>query len=128
MYRLSCTKPQNAEGTLSFTANRRSIKFVGGEFSVHDSRFGVRLLSNPCIVALKSQDKTAFVTPDGQYQFKRMPFGLANAPSVFQRSIDKILTEVKNKFALIYMDDILIPTRTVDEGLERLEKVLKLIN
>jgi len=60
-------------------------------------------------VALKLQDKTAFVTPDGQYQFKRMPFGLANAPSVFQRSMDKILTEVKNKFALIYMDDILIP-------------------
>jgi len=57
-----------------------------------------------------------------------MPFGLANAPSVFQRSMDKILKEVKNKFALIYMDDILIPARTVDEGLERLEKVLKLIN
>jgi len=78
--------------------------------------------------ALKSQDKTAFVTPNRQYQFKRMPFELANAPSVFQRSMDKILTEVKNKFALIYMDDILIPARTVDEGLERLEKILKLIN
>jgi len=79
-------------------------------------------------VALESQDKTAFVTPDGQYQFKRMPFGLANAPSVFQRTMNKILARVKNNFALIYMDDILIPAHSFEEGLERLEEVLKIIS
>lgn len=79
-------------------------------------------------VAVESQDKTAFVTPDGQYQYKRMPFGLANAPSVFQRAINKILGKAKNKFALVYMDDVLIPANSFNEGLERLEEVLQLIS
>lgn len=74
-----------------------------------------------------SQDKTAFVTPDGQFQYTRMPFGLVNAPSVFQRTINKILSEAKIKYALVYMDDILIPARSFDEGLCRLEEVLFLL-
>lgn len=79
-------------------------------------------------IAPELRDKTAFVTPDGQYQFKRMPFGLANAPSVFQRTMNQILAKVKNKFALIYMDDILIPARSFEEGLGRLEEVLRIIS
>lgn len=77
-------------------------------------------------VALESQDKTAFVTPDGQYKYKRI--GLANAPSAFQRTMNKILAKVKNKFALIYMDDILIPAHSFEEGLERLKEILKIIS
>jgi len=57
-----------------------------------------------------------------------MPFGLANAPSVFQRTMNKMLAKVKNKFALIYMDDILIPARSFEEGLERLDEVLKIVS
>lgn len=75
-----------------------------------------------------SQDKTAFVTPDGQYQFKRMPFGLANAPSVFQRAMNKILAKSKVDFAIIFMDDVLIPARSFEEGFERLEMVLQLLH
>ena len=71
-----------------------------------------------------SQDKTAFVTPDGQYQFKRMPFGLTNAPSVFQRAMNKILSKID--YTLVFMDDILIPARTFDEGLRRLDEVLNI--
>lgn len=74
-----------------------------------------------------SQDKTSFVTPDGQYNFKRMPFGLANAPSLFQRAMNKILTKSKLKYALVYMDDVLIPAHSFDEGLSRLEEVLGLL-
>lgn len=74
-----------------------------------------------------SQDKTAFITPDGQFQFTRMPFGLVNAPSVFQRTINKILAEAKIKYALVYMDDILIPAHSFTEGLERLKEVLALL-
>lgn len=79
-------------------------------------------------IADSSQDKTAFVTPDGQYQFKRMPFGLANAPSVFQRAMNKILAKSKVDFAIIFMDDILIPAKSFNEGLERLGKVLELLS
>lgn len=79
-------------------------------------------------IAETSQDKTAFVTPDGQYQFKRMPFGLANAPSVFQRAMNNILSSSKVNYIIIYMDDVLIPARTFDEGMTRLKEVLTLLS
>ncbi|XP_063360618.1 uncharacterized protein LOC134649717 [Cydia amplana] len=78
-------------------------------------------------ISEESRHKTAFVTPDGQYEYNRMPFGLVNAPSVFQRTINKILSEAKVKYAIVYMDDILIPSKDVDEGLQRLEEVLNLL-
>lgn len=78
-------------------------------------------------IAEDSRPKTAFVTPDGQFEYNRMPFGLVNAPSVFQRAINKILAEAKIKYALVYMDDILIPSKDFDEGLIRLREVLKLL-
>lgn len=78
-------------------------------------------------IAEDSRDFTAFVTPDGQYAFNRMPFGLVNAPSVFQRTINKILNDAKVKYALIYMDDVLIPSKDFSEGMQRLEEVLQLL-
>ncbi|CAG9785319.1 unnamed protein product [Diatraea saccharalis] len=78
-------------------------------------------------IAEESKHKTAFVTPDGQYEYNRMPFGLVNAPSVFQRTINKILLEARVKFAIVYMDDVLIPARDFDEGIRRLEEVLGLL-
>lgn len=72
-----------------------------------------------------SQDKTSFVTPDGQYQFKRVPFGLANAPSVFQRAMNKVLGKLP--YIIIYMDDVLIPARSFEEGMNRLSEVLSLL-
>ncbi|KAL0832340.1 hypothetical protein ABMA28_001773 [Loxostege sticticalis] len=78
-------------------------------------------------IAPTSQNKTAFVTPDGQYEFTRMPFGLANAPSIFQKTINKMLKSSKDCEAYAFMDDIIIPANSINEGMERLEKVLKLI-
>lgn len=73
-----------------------------------------------------SRHLTGFVTPDGHYEFKRMPFGLANAPAVFQRMINKILGNRRFEYALAYLDDVLIPSRNIDEMFSRLEDVLKL--
>ncbi|CAK1596054.1 unnamed protein product [Parnassius mnemosyne] len=56
-----------------------------------------------------------------------MPFGLVNAPSVFQRAMNKIFNKARVKYALVYIDDILIPAQTFDEGLLRLEEVLALL-
>lgn len=78
-------------------------------------------------IAEESTQLTAFVTPDGQYEYLRMPFGLVNAPSVFQRTINKILASAKVKFAIVYMDDILIPSKDVDQGVSRLKEVLDLL-
>lgn len=70
---------------------------------------------------------TPFVTPDGLFEYNRMPFGLANAPSVFQRTINSMLKGSDKRLALAYMDDLLIASKTVDEGMQRLERVFQLL-
>lgn len=77
-------------------------------------------------MAPSSRHLTAFVTPDGHYEFLRMPFGLANAPAVFQRMINKILGNRRFEYALAYLDDVLIPSKDVAEMFRRLEEVLKI--
>ena len=72
-----------------------------------------------------SIEKTGFVTPDGHYEWLRTPFGLANAPAVFQRAISNALEPLKDTVALVYLDDILIPSVTPEEELELLKQVLK---
>lgn len=58
----------------------------------------------------QDKDKTAFSTPFGSYRFNRMPFGLKNAPSTFQRLIDRLRTgaSLKNVTLLAYQDDLLV--------------------
>lgn len=73
-----------------------------------------------------SKPLTAFVTPDGHYEFNRMPFGLANAPSTFQRIINKILGRSRFKNAFAYMDDIVIPSMDIESGLEDLRGIMSL--
>jgi Reverse transcriptase (RNA-dependent DNA polymerase) len=55
-----------------------------------------------------SKDKTTFTCHSGTFRFKRMPFGLINAPATFQRAMDVILSGVLWKFALVYLDDIIV--------------------
>ncbi len=71
--------------------------------------------------------KTGFVTPEGHFEYLRMPFGLANAPAVFQRAINAALGDLKYTMALVYMDDILIPSETVEQGLDYLKQVLDVL-
>ncbi len=58
-------------------------------------------------VVSEDREKTCFVCPFGKYQYRRMPFGLANAPSVFQRLMDEVLVECVD-FAKVYIDDVLV--------------------
>ena len=68
-------------------------------------------------VEIREEDKykTAFNTMYGHYEFNRMPFGLCNAPSTFQRLMDTVLEEVLRKFALVYIDDLIIYSKTIEE-------------
>lgn len=70
--------------------------------------------------------KTGFVTPDGYYEFNRMPFGLANAPATFQPIMHQVLGSLRHKEALTYLDDVIIPSKDINEGMSRLESVLRL--
>lgn len=69
------------------------------------------------------QEKTAFSTASGHYEFVRMPFGLINAPASFQRMMNEILSEYINKICLVYMDDIIILGNSLEEHLENIEKI-----
>ena len=59
--------------------------------------------------------KTAFVTRYGLYEYTVLPLGLCNAPSTFQRLMNNVLGDYVDKFALVYLDDILVYSRTEDE-------------
>jgi hypothetical protein len=69
------------------------------------------------------REKTAFITKSGLYEFKVMPFGLTNAPATFQRAMNMILAGLKWSICLIYLDDIIVFSKTFEEQLERLEAV-----
>jgi hypothetical protein len=68
-----------------------------------------------------SQKYTAFSTTSAHYEFLRCPFGLTNGPSVFQSIMDKLARKCKPGEILIYMDDILIPSTTIEDGFLKLE-------
>lgn len=78
-------------------------------------------------IAKDSKHLTAFVTPDGQYEYNRMPFGLANAPAVFQRMMHHVLGPARFDKATVYIDDVLIFGKTAAECLDRFEEILGLI-
>ena len=77
-------------------------------------------------VDMKDEDaaKTAFITPDGLYEFTAMPFGLCNAPATFQRLMDQVLGNLRYEYALVYLDDVMVHSKTFDEHLVHLEAVL----
>lgn len=70
------------------------------------------------------KEKTAFVTPDGLFEFNVMPFGLCNAPATFERFMDTILRGLKWEICLCYLDDVVIFGRTFDEHNCRVDTVL----
>ncbi|KAL5510200.1 hypothetical protein EMCRGX_G005707 [Ephydatia muelleri] len=75
-------------------------------------------------VATEDRPKTAFVTPEGLFQFKVMPFGLCNAPATFQRLMDRVLGGLKWSSCLVYFDDIIVIGSTFSEHLKHLAAVL----
>ena len=80
-------------------------------------------------VDVESREKTAFITRQGLFEFQVMPFGLTNAPAVFQRLMEKVLHDLNPEegpdFVEVYIDDVLIFSRTIDEHLEHLKQVLE---
>ena len=70
-----------------------------------------------------SQQYTAFATASGLYEFCVLPFGLCNAPSTFQRLMHQVLHGLDWNICLIYLDDIIVFSRTFDEHLSRLRLV-----
>lgn len=69
-------------------------------------------------------EKTAFRTHKGLWQFKRMPFGLRNGLSILQRVMQGVLAPFLWLFCLVYIDDIVVYSKTYEEHIVHLDKVL----
>ena len=78
-------------------------------------------------IADKDKEKLAFRTHRGLFHFRRMPFGYRNGPSVFQRIMQTVLAPFLWLFALVYIDDIVVYSKTFDEHLKHLDMVFSSI-
>ena len=98
-----------------------SAKLKGARFfSTIDLRSGYYHIG----LTHESRAKSAFVVPMGKWEFKRTPFGLSQAPAYFQLLIDKVLMGC-SKFAMGYLDDIIIFSNNELEHLQHIEEIFK---
>ena len=72
-----------------------------------------------------SQHLTAFITPWGLFQWNRISFGLTNAPAAFQRHMENILRDLRDKFVIPYLDDVIIFSKTFEEHVVHVQTVLR---
>src|SRR5436190_1054415 len=80
---------------------------------------------NQISIAPEDQEKTTFTCPYGTYPYRRMPFGLCNAPATFQRCMMAIFSDMVEKFMEIFMDDFTITSDSFNQCLNNLTLVLQ---
>jgi len=90
-------------------------------FSTLDLKSGYHQI----ILAERDREKTSFSVNGGKYEFRRLPFGLKNAGSIFQRTIDDILREQIGKFCYVYVDDVIIYSEDENSHIKHVDWVLK---
>ena len=72
----------------------------------------------------EAKRKAAFVTNEGLFQFRVMPFGLCNAPATFDRLMDLVLCGMRWSRCLVYLDDVISFGTSIPEAFVRPEEVL----
>jgi len=87
------------------------------------SAFDLRSSYHQVPMDMQDADKTTFIVRRGTYRFRRVPFGLCNAGSTFQRVMDLALNGLNFNMCLVYLDDIIVFSSTVEEHLVRLRKL-----
>ena len=78
---------------------------------------------NQVAVHPDDQEKTTFTTPSGTFMYAKMPFGLMNAGATFQRAMDTAFLKEKDKFVVIYLDDITVFSKNDQYHLQHLRRV-----
>lgn len=77
------------------------------------------------LLAAEGRHETAFVTPQGLFEFVKIPFGLNNAPATFQRIMDGVLGNPAPKLAFVYMDDNIVASQSISEHVTHLQTVFR---
>ncbi|VVA40060.1 PREDICTED: LOW QUALITY PROTEIN, partial [Prunus dulcis] len=75
-------------------------------------------------ISLEDQEKTTFTCPFGTFAFRKMLFGLCNAPATFQRCMISIFSDMVEKYLEVFMDDITVFGDSFSDCLSNLENVL----
>ena len=73
----------------------------------------------------EDKDKTGFVTPFGSFRYEKMAFGLSGAPSTFQRVMDAMLVGLRDVEVLVYLDDLLLFSETIEDHMRRMKLVFE---
>ena len=80
---------------------------------------------NQIEIALEDHEKSTFACPYGTFAFRRMPFGLCNAPATFQRCMMSIFSDLVEEVMEIFMDDFLVYGSSFEDCLKNLEIILQ---
>ena len=102
----------NIEDTLSRLAHSKIFSAIDGSGAFH-----------VVAIAKGDKEKTAFSTPMGSYHFKRMPFGLCNAPATYSRLVQMVLAGIPYSMALPYLDDTCIHSANFNDHIDALDRV-----
>ncbi len=89
------------------------------------SKLDLRSTYNLVRIRAGNEWKTAFITPSGHYEYRVMPYGLSNSPSVFQCFMNEVFWEFLHQFMIVYIDDILIYSRNLAEHRHHVTRVLQ---
>ena len=85
----------------------------------------VILVSLKYLCSSKDRSKTTFTCPFGTFAYRRMPFGLCNAPATFQRCMMAIFSDFYEKICEVFMDDFFVYGSSFDDCLSNLDRVCR---
>ncbi|GJW71894.1 putative reverse transcriptase domain-containing protein [Tanacetum coccineum] len=122
-YRLAPSKLEELSGQLKETPRQRFHSTMFIALGSADLRSGYHQLR----VHEDDVPKTTFRTRHGHFKFTVMPFGLTNAPAIFMDLMNRVCRPYLDKFVIVFIDDILIYSKTQEEHVEHLRLVLELL-